>query len=340
MRAGRLGIPGDGVYLLGETSLQGMLRWMEETAPNAVIVDSIQTVASDDVSSAPGSVAQVRECARVLMGWAKAHQTPLFMAGHVTKEGDVAGPRVLEHMVDVVLSLEGESLGALRILRSTKNRFGSTNDVAIFQMEQTGMKEVADPSQALMSRRQGALVGSTVVATLEGSRPLLVEIQALTVPTHSPVPRRVVSGLDGTRLVMLAAVLDRRVGLPLGGQDIIVNVAGGLRVGEPAADLGIALAVASSFRGVPLPEDAVVLGEVGLGGELRPVSQRERRLQEAARLGLRRAIVPRGGDEPLAGAGMHVQEVATLAEAVDAALPGARRPRSARTNPVLAEERL
>ena len=202
------------------------------------------------------------------------------------------------------------------------------------------MKEVADPSQALMSRRQGALVGSTVVATLEGSRPLLVEIQALTVPTHSPVPRRVVSGLDGTRLVMLAAVLDRRVGLPLGGQDIIVNVAGGLRVGEPAADLGIALAVASSFRGVPVPEDAVVLGEVGLGGELRPVSQRERRLQEAARLGLRRAIVPRGGDEPLAGAGMHVQEVATLAEAVDAALPGARRPRSPRTNPVLTEERL
>ncbi len=340
MRAGRLGIPGDGVYLLGETSLQGMLRWMEEMAPSAVIVDSIQTVASDDVSSAPGSVAQVRECARVLMGWAKNHQTPLFMAGHVTKEGDVAGPRVLEHMVDVVLSLEGETLGALRILRSTKNRFGSTNDVAIFQMEQTGMKEVADPSQALMSRRQGALVGSTVVATLEGSRPLLVEIQALTVPTHSPVPRRVVSGLDGTRLVMLAAVLDRRVGLPLGGQDIIVNVAGGLRVGEPAADLGIALAVASSFRGVPLPEDAVVLGEVGLGGELRPVSQRERRLQEAARLGLSRAIVPRGGDEPLAGAGMHVQEVATLAEAVDAALPGARRPRSARTNPVLTEERL
>jgi DNA repair protein RadA/Sms len=223
------------------------------------------------------------------------------MAGHVTKEGDVAGPRVLEHMVDAVLSLEGEPLSALRVLRSTKNRFGSTNEVAIFQMEQGGLKEVADPSLALMSRRQGSQVGSAVVPTLEGSRPLLVEVQALTVPTHSPVPRRVVSGLDATRLVMLAAVLDRRAGLPLGGQDIIVNVAGGLRLSEPAADLGIALAVASSFRGAALPEDVAVVGEVGLGGEVRSVSQVGRRVQEAARLGLRVALVPAAAQEELTG---------------------------------------
>jgi DNA repair protein RadA/Sms len=340
MRAERLGILGSGVFLLGETSLQGMLGWMDKLSPGAVIVDSIQTVASDAVSSAPGSVAQVRECARVLMGWAKAHRTPLFMAGHVTKEGDLAGPRVLEHMVDVVLSLEGEPLSSLRVLRSTKNRFGSTNEVAIFQMEQGGLKEVADPSQALMSRRQGSLVGSALVSTLEGSRPLLVEIQALTVPTHNPAPRRVVSGLDGTRLVMLAAVLDRRVGLPLGGQDIIVNVAGGLRVGEPAADLGIALAVASSLRGVPLPEELVVLGEVGLAGEVRSVSQVERRLQEAARLGLTRAVAPQGaiGGEDQ-GREIQVHQVATLAEALDVALPGARRRRRSTAGPEAAQER-
>ena len=341
MRAERLGILGTGVYLLGETRLQSMLSWMDSLSPGAVIVDSIQTVASDAVPSAPGSVAQVRECARVLMGWAKAHRTPLFMAGHVTKEGDIAGPRVLEHMVDVVLSLEGEPLSPLRVLRSTKNRFGSTNEVAIFQMDEAGLKEVSDPSQALMSRRQGSLVGSAVVSTLEGSRPLLVEVQALTVPTHNPAPRRVVSGLDGPRLVMLAAVLDRRVGLPLGGQDIIVNVAGGLRVSEPAADLGIALAVASSFRGVPLAEDLVVLGEVGLGGEVRSVSQVERRIQEAARLGLTMAVVPRGmSGGPEHGGDLQVHEVTTLAEALDVALPGAPRRRHATEAREKAEERV
>ena len=303
---------------------------MDERRPTAVIVDSIQTMYSDALPSGPGSVAQVRECARLLLAWAKAHRTPVLLAGHVTKEGDVAGPRVLEHMVDVVLSLEGETLTPLRILRSAKNRFGSTNEVALLQMEIGGLAEVADPSLALMSRRQGQLVGSAVVPVLEGTRPLLVEVQALTAPTHSPIPRRVVSGLESTRLVMLVAVLDRRAGLPLGGQDVIVNVVGGIRVGEPAVDLAVALAVASSFRGVPLEEDTVVLGEVGLSGEVRPVPQLARRLQEAARLGLAKAIVPvRAEGSAPHEAEVQVTEVATLSQAIRAALP--RGPRGATT---------
>ena len=338
LRAERLGISGQGLFLLGETNLQGALRWMDERRPTAVIVDSIQTMYSDAIPSGPGSVAQVRECARLLLAWAKAHRNPVLLSGHVTKEGDVAGPRVLEHMVDVVLSLEGETLTPLRVLRSTKNRFGSTNEVALFQMESGGLVEVADPSLALMSRRQGQLVGSAVVSVLEGTRPLLVEVQALTAPTHSPIPRRVVSGLESTRLVMLTAVLDRRAGLPLGGQDVIVNVVGGIRVGEPAVDLAVALAVASSFRGVPLEEDTVVLGEVGLSGEVRPVPQTARRLQEAARLGLARALVPAGSDDlPPKEAGIQVTEVATLSQAIQAALPRDRRRAASPAEPELVE---
>ena len=326
MRAQRLGISGEGLFLLGETNVDDVLSHLERMPVGALVVDSIQTMYTPEVSSVPGSVAQVRECARTLMGWAKTHQTPVFMAGHVTKEGDVAGPRVLEHMVDVVLYLEGEGLGVLRLLRSVKNRFGSTHEVAVFQMESGGLVEVPDPSRLLMAQRRGPRIGSVVVPVLEGTRPLLVEIQALTSPTHAPVPRRVVNGLEATRLLMLVAALDRRVGLTLGGQDIIVNVAGGLRVSEPAVDLGVALAVASSFRGVPLEEELVVFGEVGLSGEVRPVPQTERRLQEAARLGLSKAIVALDmNDESPKVSGATVRPVETLAQAIEVALPRGRR---------------
>lgn len=326
MRAERLGVSGQGLFLLGETDLQGMLRAMDALRPRAVVVDSIQTVSSDAVPTAPGSVAQVRECARVLMGWAKARRTPLFMSGHVTKEGDVAGPRVLEHIVDVVLYLEGESLGPLRILRSVKNRFGSTNEVALFQMEQVGLVEVSDPSLALMSGREGPLVGSAVVPVVEGTRPLLVEVQALTVPTHAPAPTRAATGLERNRLLMLAAVLDRRAGLPLAEQDIFVKVAGGLRITEPAADLAVALAIASSLRNAPLAPGLAAVGEVGLTGEVRGVSQVARRVQEASRLGLQQVLVPAAAKEPLpADAGIQVVPVHSVAEAISRALPQARR---------------
>lgn len=322
LRANRLGITGQGMFLIGETNLQAALTWMDERVPAAVVVDSIQTMYSDVLSSGPGSVAQVRECTRLFLRWAKTHNTPVFLAGHVTKDGDVAGPRVLEHMVDVVLSMEGEALGPLRVLRSVKNRFGSTNEVALLQMESEGLEEVADPSLALMSRRQGQLVGSSLVPVLEGTRPLLVEVQALTTASHSPIPRRIVSGLDGTRLVMLTAVLDRRARLPLGGQDVIVNVVGGIRIGEPAVDLAVALAIASSFRNVPLEEGIVVLGEVGLGGEVRPIPQLPRRLEEAVRLGLNKAIIPTGTDYlPNSIKGVEISEVSTLSQAIRVALP-------------------
>ncbi len=323
MRAERLGIDGHGLYLLGETDVAEALRWMDNTAPAAVIVDSIQTLYTEDAPSSPGSVAQVRECTRLLLGWAKARQTPVLLSGHVTKEGDVAGPRVLEHMVDVVLYLEGESLGPYRVVRSVKNRFGSTDEVALFQMQGNGLSEVEDPSQALLSQRQGPLVGAIVCPVVQGSRPLLVEVQALTSPAVGPVPRRVANGLETNRLTMLAAVLSRRAGLPLGGQDIIVNVAGGLRVSEPATDLATALAIASAFRNQPLAPDLVALGEVGLSGEIRPVPQMGRRLQEAARLRLRRAIGPMEAARESVD-GIAVTPVSTLSRALTAALPKER----------------
>ena len=322
MRAERLGLDGHGLFLLAETNAGEALRWMDETAPAAVIVDSIQTLFSDTAGSSPGSVAQVRECTRLLLGWAKAHQTPVLLSGHVTKEGDIAGPRVLEHMVDVVLSLEGESLSPYRVMRSVKNRFGSTDEVALFQMESGGLVEVADPSRTLLSQRQGPLVGSVVAAVLQGSRPLLVEVQALTAPAVGPAPRRVANGIDQNRLTMLSAVLSRRTGVPLGSQDVIVNVAGGLRISEPAIDLATALAITSAFRNVPVDDDVVALGEVGLTGEVRFVSQLGRRIQEAARLRLGRVIAPAAAEDADDVDGVRVTRVSSLAQALQAVFPG------------------
>ena len=292
LRFQRLGMASQGIYLLAETDVDQILQHLEHHLPSLAVVDSVQVLSTQEVSSGPGSVAQVRECALRLMRWAKTRGVPVLLAGHVTKDGTVAGPRVLEHMVDVVLYLEGESLGAHRLLRSVKNRFGSTNEVGMFQMGGTGMEEVPDPSQALLAGRSQGAVGSAIAPVMEGSRSLLVEIQALTSPSILPVPRRTSNGVDYNRMIMIATVLTRRARLNLANQDIIVNVAGGLRVGEPGADLAQALAIASSLRNLPLLPGLVAIGEVGLSGELRTVPQLDRRLNEAARLGFKTCLLP------------------------------------------------
>ena len=292
LRSERLGVSGKGIYLLAETDAEEVVQQLENFQPTLAIVDSIQALYTPEVPSGQGSVAQVRECAIRLMRWAKARAIPVLIAGHMTKDGSLAGPRVLEHMVDVVLYLEGEDLGTYRILRGAKNRFGSTNEVGLFQMGGSGLEEVSDPSRVLLSERREEAVGSAIVPILEGSRPLLVEVQALTSPSVLPVPRRIANGVDYNRLLMLAAVLSRRVGLSLSSQDIIVNVVGGLKIREPATDLAVALAVASSLRNAPLSPGMVALGEVGLTGELRSVPQLQRRLDEASRLGFRRCLIP------------------------------------------------
>jgi len=292
LRAERLGIRGDRLYLMAETDLEAVLGQLDQLSPGLAVIDSIQTMYVPDLGTTPGSVSQVRECTLRLMHWAKLNGIPTLIAGHVTKDGAIAGPRILEHIVDVVLYFEGEPFSAYRLLRSVKNRFGSTNDVGVFEMKEQGLVEVENPSLAFLSQRQGEPVGSAVVATLEGSRPLLAEIQALTTYTSFGQPRRTANGVDFNRLLLVAAVLSQRVGLRLGNQDILVNVTGGLRISEPAADLGIALAIASSFRDVPVDPSLAAVGEVGLSGELRAVSQLDRRVAEAARLGFTRCLVP------------------------------------------------
>jgi len=292
LRAERLQVRGEKLFLLAETDLEAVLSHLDALSPSMAIIDSIQTISLDEVSGGPGSIAQVRECALRLMRWAKAKNIPVLIAGHVTKEGNLAGPKLLEHMVDVVLYLEGEPFGSYRILRGVKNRFGSTNEVGVFEMREAGLMEVRDPSMAFLAERNPTSSGSAVVTTMQGTRPLLVEVQALTNPTPYPNPRRTANGVDFNRLLLVVAVLSRRAGLRLADQDIIVNVVGGLKVEEPAADLGIALAIASSLRDIPVKEGTVAFGEVGLSGEVRSVSHGERRLAEAASLGFNRAISP------------------------------------------------
>lgn len=292
MRAARLGLTGAGLFVAAETGLQAALRQAEEVRPALLVVDSVQTVYCEDSGQAPGTIAQLRQSTMLLMRWAKQTATPVFIIGHVTKDGDIAGPRLLEHIVDVVLYLEGDRFGAYRLLRGVKNRFGSVDEVGVFEMHGDGLRGVDSPSEAFIAERAPGVPGSAVVPTLEGSRPVLVEVQALTSPTVTPAPRRTANGLDQNRLLVVAAVAARRLGLPLAGQDVIASVVGGLRIAEPALDLGIALAIVSSFRDRPLPADVVVVGEVGLSGELRSVSRLERRLLEAERLGFKRCILP------------------------------------------------
>ena len=320
LRAERLGVKGDNLYLLAETDLQVIISQIEALQPSLVVIDSIQTVYLSEMDTAAGSVAQVRECTLRLMRWAKLSAVPVFITGHVTKEGAIAGPRVLEHIVDVVLYLEGESFSAYRLLRSVKNRFGSTNEVGVFEMKEQGLVEVDNPSKVFLSQRWGEAVGSVVVPTLEGSRPLLVEIQALTNPTSFGLPRRTANGIDFNRLLLITAVLAKRVGLKLGNQDIIVNVTGGLKIGEPAADLGIALAIASSFRDIGVDPQLVAVGEVGLSGELRAVSQLERRVAEATRLGFKRCLVPKAGGKISPPKDIELIAVSSLREAIGAGL--------------------
>jgi len=317
LRAGRLGINGNNLYLLTETNLESVLEQAEQLQPALLVIDSIQTIEMTDVEGITGSITQVRQCTQRLMQWSKMSGVPVFVAGHVTKEGAIAGPRVLEHIVDVVLYLEGEQFSAYRLLRCVKNRFGSTNEIGVFEMKQKGLIEVENPSLVFLSRHTDESIGSAVVPILEGSRPLLVEIQALTNQTTFGLPRRTTNGVDFNRVLMIAAVLSRRLGLALGNQDIMVNVTGGLKVGEPAADLGIAIAIASSFRDSSVDPHLAVVGEIGLSGELRAVSQLERRVSEAARLGFKRVLVPKaGGTVKPVPKGIEIITAGTVREAV------------------------
>jgi DNA repair protein RadA/Sms len=322
LRAERLGVSGERLYLLAETDLNTILSQLEQLEPSLVVIDSIQAISLPELDTTAGSVTQVRECTLRLMHWAKPGAVPVFVAGHVTKDGTIAGPRVLEHIVDVVLYLEGEPFSAYRVLRGVKNRFGSTNEVGVFEMKQEGLIEVDNPSKAFLAQRLEEAVGSAVVPTLEGSRPLLVEIQALTTPTSFGLPRRTANGVDFNRLLLITAVLTKRVGLKLGNQDIIVNVTGGLKIGEPAADLGIALAIASSFRDIAVDPTLVAAGEVGLSGELRAVSQLERRVAEAARLGFKRCLVPRTSAQIKTPRNIELLAASTLREAIRMGLVG------------------
>ena len=336
IRADRLGVSGDRLFLLQATGLGDILAYLESHRPALVVVDSIQTVFDERLESTAGSVAQIRECARALMEWAKTAGVPAILTGHVTKGGDIAGPRVLEHMVDVVLYMEGDPVSSWRLLRTVKNRFGSANEVGVFEMTDRGLIEVEDPSRAFVPDRHDGVPGSVIVSALEGTRPLLVEVQALTNPSVLPAPRRVASGPDFNRLLIICAVLGRQAGLSLSNQDVVVNVTGGLRVGEPAADLGVALAIASSLRNAPLPPRLAAVGEIGLSGEVRRVPQIERRIAEIGRLGLTRCIVPAGDAAEITHRdGLEITPVKTLAEAVAASIGKNRRAYDSKIEPRL-----
>jgi DNA repair protein RadA/Sms len=317
MRGDRLGVHSQHVYILTETSIEIIREQVTRLQPRVLVIDSIQTVFTADLSSAPGSVSQVRESAAHLMALAKTLDVPIIIIGHVTKEGTIAGPRVLEHMVDTVLYFEGERHHAYRILRAVKNRFGPTNEIGMFEMRQTGFVEVENPSELLLAERPQQASGSIVVASMEGTRPLLVELQALSSPSGLGMPRRVANGVDHQRVALLLAVLEKRFGLPLQAHDVYVNVVGGLSIEEPAIDLGVVVAVVSSLRDVILDPHLVVLGEVGLTGEVRAVGQVEARLREAAKLGFRRCLLPQANCQPASGTiALELCGVRTVAEAL------------------------
>ena len=317
LRGERLGIAGGGLYLMAETSLERILEQVDTLKPSALVVDSVQTVFSSRFPSAPGSISQVREVATQLLFVAKGRGITTFLIGHVTKDGSLAGPKSLEHIVDTVLYFEGEKRQHHRIVRAVKNRFGAVSELGVFEMTGTGLKPVANPSALFLAERQAGSPGSSVVCTIEGSRPMLVEVQALVSPTSFGTPRRMSIGLDQNRTSLLLAVLEKRVGLELLGDDVFVSVAGGLEVDEPAADLGVAAAVASSFRNRPLPANTVLFGEVGLGGEVRGAAQSALRVKEAAQMGFTRCVLPARNipDETIAG--IRLIGVNTLEEALD-----------------------
>ena len=292
LRADRLNIKNDDILFLGETDIDIIDQNIEELNPKLVIIDSMQTMYSEEISSAPGSVSQVREITSRIMKICKSRKITTIIIGHVTKDGNIAGPRVLEHMVDTVLYIEGERYFSYRILRGVKNRFGSTNEVGMFEMQEKGMVEITNPSSILISERDDNPSGSVVVATVEGTRPLLVELQALVTQSVFGLPRRTANGIDYNRLTLLVAVMEKKAGFILGNQDVYLNVVGGIKVNEPALDLGIILATASSFKNVSIPKGVIALGEVGLTGEVRTINMMEKRLKEAERLGFKKSIIP------------------------------------------------
>ncbi|SEL65429.1 DNA repair protein RadA/Sms [Atopomonas hussainii] len=318
MRARRLGLAEDKLKVMTETSIETILATARHERPKVMVLDSIQTIYTEQLQSAPGGVAQVRESTALLVRFAKQSGTAVFLVGHVTKEGSLAGPRVLEHMVDTVLYFEGESDGRLRLLRAVKNRFGAVNELGVFGMTDKGLKEVSNPSAIFLNRAQSAVPGSVVMATWEGSRPMLVEVQALVDTSHLANPRRVTLGLDQNRLAMLLAVLHRHGGIATYDQDVFLNVVGGVKVLETAADLALLAAVMSSLRNRPLEGDLLVFGEVGLSGEIRPVPSGQERLKEAAKHGFKRAIVPVGNAPKQSPEGLEVVKVTRLDEALDA----------------------
>jgi DNA repair protein RadA/Sms len=326
LRAGRLGLldgPAAGrVSILAEHDVERVIEEARSIAPSALIVDSVQTVTTDELDGPAGSVGQVRESTVRLMDYAKSEGVAVILAGHVTKDGSIAGPKTLEHLVDAVINLEGERFAALRLLRASKNRFGSTEEIGVFEMAEAGLVEVADPARAFLVEHAAPAAGSVVAPTMEGSRPLLVEVQALVTPATYGTPVRRASGLDQNRLNLLTAVLGRRAGIALGSHDVYANLAGGLAVSEPGLDLPLALALASSLRDRPITAGTVVIGEVGLLGELRGVTGLERRLREAARLGFGRAIVPRAGRDrsPPDIPGVQIAVAGTLRDAIELAL--------------------
>jgi DNA repair protein RadA/Sms len=326
-RAERLGALVPDLWLLSETLVPAIFAAVERLGPALVVVDSIQTVVDPDLGSSPGSVVQVRESAQHLVREAKSRGVAVVLVGHVTKEGQLAGPRVLEHVVDTVLTFEGDAHHALRLLRAVKHRYGSTNELGLFEMEESGLVGVVDASGMFLADRTCGVPGSVVVPIVEGHRPILVEVQALVVPSGLPAPRRSAQGLDQGRLGLLVAVLQNRAGLPFGDLDVYASAVGGVRLTEPGSDLGICLALASALTGVPLDHGLVASAEVGLGGELRQVAQTPRRLAEAARMGFQRAIVPRSA--PHAGGALEVRPVQTVAEAIEAAGIVSREPAAA-----------
>ncbi len=317
LRAHRLGVREKGVHLLAETQVERILQHLTDRPPRALILDSIQTLFTDRLESAPGSVSQVRESAAQIVRWAKGTGTAVFLVGHVTKEGALAGPRVLEHMVDTVLYFEGAPGSPYRLVRAVKNRFGAVNELGVFLMTDQGLKEVPNPSAIFLARHDRPVPGSAILITREGTRPLMVEVQALVDESPLANPRRVALGLDPNRLSMLLAVLHRHGGVPLFDQDVFVNVVGGVRIQETAADLAVLLAVRSSYRDVPLDLQLAVFGEVGLSGEIRPVPNGPDRLREAAKHGMKRVIAPKGNVPKGGVAGLEILEVRTLREALE-----------------------
>ncbi|OQX95786.1 DNA repair protein RadA [candidate division KSB1 bacterium 4572_119] len=318
MRAERLGLDSEKLFILAENNLENVINELDKVNARLLVIDSIQTIYSPQLESSPGSISQVRECAHQFLQLAKTRNLPVFLIGHVTKEGYIAGPKVLEHTVDTLLQFEGDRNHFFRILRAVKNRFGSTNEIGVFEMTEKGLADVSNPSEIFLSQRKTDLPGSVVISIMEGTRPLLLEVQALVSPTNYGLPQRSATGIDPKRLSMLLAVLEKRVGMKIGTFDVFVNAVGGVRIDETAADLGIALAIVSSLRNQVITPNAVLVGEIGLTGEIRPVAHIERRIAEAEKLGLKGIVIPEGNYKSLKKkSNIKIQPVAKLSDAVN-----------------------